>query len=333
MAGVWQAASRFVLIYLPSAEVAGLKHIKSMKKCFFFIAFIAIIVSFVSCGFTKKEKTDWNRGDLNLKGKVQELHIKRYSAKEAFGSWQKQELQLSTNIQFSEEGKILQIDQYNYDESADANTSASMLQDANSNYLHDKEMYIYSDNTKTINRYSNDEFLFKSITKYTDFGEIKSITQYNYDGEETYREEWSYNDKNQVIEKRFYREKELSTVRTNYEYDAQGLITKNIDYNAEGELRCVHRFAYDKEGRDTNEQEFDRFGELIESCNYSYNEQGLMSSFIHIYSGIHSTTEYEYFYECDEKGRRMDKKGNYTTKIIKYDSENVFIEERTIIYY
>lgn len=278
-----------------------------MKTKFSLFIFLFGLMLFASCSSTPQKKTDWD--DFWLKGKVQTLYVKEYQAEMAFGELTKGLLVDSTIISFSEKGEITQSVRYHFNDDRQSVIS--------------KSIFIYSDNTKTEDRFVEDSLTQKQITIYTDWGAIEKETTYDAAGKITRKEEYTYNNKHEIEEKNVYDNEGLWRKWKDYEYNDKGLVKKVRKYNNKGKLSEVEYFKYDDQGREIKSKAEDEDGVVQHTITYTYNKEGLQSSFT--YDCKYFNHKYEYSYEYDKMGSYILARN--------FGPDVNSIQERTIKYY
>lgn len=200
-----------------------------MKTHFFlFLAFTAAVFAFMSCS-SSSVKTGWD--DYQLKGKVKELHTKHYNAKMKFGELTKGKITGSSDIYFSEEGRIEKVVFTDFFES----------------------IYSYEDNVCTIDQYlllsGNKELSSKIKIITDDKGYPLTQTSYNEDGtENNERTEYVYDEKKQLKEVNMYKNNELQSKIKCFDYNSLGKSEKMIEYDEKGNEKEVYFITYTKDG-------------------------------------------------------------------------------------
>lgn len=253
----------------------------------------------------QSSQTDWD--EYELRGRVKELTIKIYKAHVESGTLVKDELWSTTVVEFSPEGKLLQVERKG----------------------ESKKTYSYTKNQQIIKEYDESRALTgQKVTNYTDWGAIQSIVSYNAKGVLTAKIEYTY-DKNHVLTERLYQDVYYQyTKEKNIQFDAAGHEIRCERYNKDNQLKEIETNTYDVDGRKIlnkverySEQGYDYGGRY----RYTYNPEGFTYM-------VESANDSEEYHVTHLLKYAYDIHGNYITKNNMYDWWPS-IQERTIIYY
>lgn len=273
------------------------------------IILISMTVLMTACASNTSQaqntSTDWE--EYELKGCVKQLIIHTYKAHKEVDSLVKDDLWSTVVIDFSKEGKLLQVERKG----------------------ESKKTYSYTKNQQIIKEYDESRALTgQKVTNYTDWGAIQSIVSYNAKGVLTAKIEYTY-DKNHVLTERLYQDVYYQyTKEKNIQFDAAGHEIRCERYNKDNQLKEIETNTYDVDGRKIlnkverySEQGYDYGGRY----RYTYNPEGFTSM-------VESANDSEEYHVTHLLKYAYDIHGNYITKNNMYDWWPS-IQERTIIYY
>ena len=270
---------------------------------------LGVVVLLTACASNvaqaQSSQTDWEEYDL--KGCVKQLTIKTFRAHIESGTPVKDDLWSTAVIEFSLEGKLLQVERIG----------------------ESKNTYTYTKTQKITNCFSADNNLTSRIvTTYTKWGAIKRIVYYNASGTETGRVDYTYDAKRQLVERLHQTISDPYTREEGIQFDAVGHEIRCERYDKENRLREIETSTYDVEGRkimnEVSRYEGGAYAYGVGS-RYTYNQEGFISM-------VESAADMGEYQVTHILTYVYDSHGNYVTKNNMNDRWP-FVEERTIQYY